>query len=70
MGELYCCSNPQRNRKFDDGSKESIGKLSFSKKYIIGVGGFSKVSILYYYYNICIFRFGKLNINMIINFMQ
>ena len=45
MGELYCCSNRQRNRKLDDKNKETIGKLNFPKKYIIGVGGFSKVSI-------------------------
>ena len=72
MGELYCCSSSQRIRKFDDENKESIGKLNFTKKYIIGVGGFSKVSIFFnnYYYNICNFRFGKLNVNTIINIMQ
>lgn len=45
MGELYCCSNPQRVRGFNGEKKESVGLLNFSKKYIIGVGGFSKVSI-------------------------
>ena len=50
MGELYCCSNSQRIRDLDNENKESIGKFNFSKKYIIGVGGFSKVSIFYNYY--------------------
>ena len=45
MGEIYCCSSAQRIEGFDSQRKESIGKLNFSKKYIIGVGGFSKVSI-------------------------
>ena len=45
MGEIYCCSSSQRARGFDVENKESIGKINFSKKYIIGVGGFSKVSI-------------------------
>lgn len=47
MGELYCCSNTQRSKGIDEESNELIGKLNFTKKYIIGVGGFSKVSCIY-----------------------
>ena len=45
MGELYCCSSSQRIRVLNDENKESIRKMNFTKQYIIGVGGFSKVSI-------------------------
>ena len=45
MGELYCCSNRQRLNSLDEENRELIGKINFSKKYIIGAGGFSKVSI-------------------------
>lgn len=44
MGELYCYSNNQRSRVIDEESKELVGKLNFTKQYIIGAGGFSKVS--------------------------
>ncbi len=60
MGELYCCSNLQR-RSLDEKNKELIGKLNFTKKYVIGVGGFSKVNNIFYNIKIIIyyFRFGK-----------
>ena len=69
MGELYCCSNQQRIKSLDEENSNLIGKLNFSKKYIIGAGGFSKVSILIIFI-IFNFRFGKLNLRKIINFMQ
>ena len=61
MGELNCCSNLQRNRILDEKNKELIGKLNFTKKYIIGIGGFSKVSRFFNIINIIIynFRFGR-----------
>ena len=61
MGELHCCSNLHRNRSLDEENKELIGKKNFTKKYIIGIGGFSKVSRIIYIIKIIIynFRFGK-----------
>ena len=44
MGELYCCSNQHRLKSLDEENSDLIGKLNFTKKYIIGAGGFSKVS--------------------------
>ena len=66
MGELYCCSNQHRLRSLDEENSDLIGKLNFSKKYIIGAGGFSKVSFKYIIFN---FRFGKSNSRKINNFM-
>ena len=44
MGELHCCINEHKIRSFEDSNNELIEKLNFTKKYIIGSGGFSKVS--------------------------
>ena len=44
MGELYCCSSINRMRSVEEPGSDNIGKFNFSKKYIIGCGGFSKVS--------------------------
>ena len=72
MGELYCCSNQQRARALSDSHNKTIGKADFSKKYIIGSGGFSKVSQNIYYIIIfyIIIRFGKLNLKKITKYMQ
>ena len=71
MGELYCCSNQHRLKSLDEENSDLIGKLNFSKKYIIGAGGFSKVSLNFYYFKFLIFyfRFGKSNLRKIKNFM-
>ena len=52
MGELHCCSNLQRNRRTYDENKELIGIINFTKRYIIGIGGFSKVSSIFNNINI------------------
>ena len=70
MGELYCCSNRQRTKFFDEENNELVGKNNFLKKYIIGVGGFSKVSIFKIIKIYQFYRFGKSNIKKIIIFMQ
>ena len=44
MGELNCCSNESRENLYDGSSNKLITKNDFTKKYIIGKGGFSKVS--------------------------
>ena len=44
MGELYCCSNENRGNINDE--TKLITKNDFTKKYIIGKGGFSKVSYI------------------------
>ena len=65
MGELHCCSNENRVRSLVDSNNESIGKIHFTKKYIIGSGGFSKVSNILIINHILIilnffnFRYGK-----------
>lgn len=46
MGELYCCSNESRASLYDESNNKLITKNDFTKKYIIGRGGFSKVSII------------------------
>ena len=46
MGELYCCSNESNSNIYDESNNKLITKSDFSKKYIIGKGGFSKVSLI------------------------
>ena len=48
MGELYCCSNEFKDNIYDESNNKLITKNDFTKKYIIGRGGFSKESIIYY----------------------
>jgi len=44
MGELNCCSNENRANLYNESNNKLITKNEFTKKYIIGKGGFSKVS--------------------------
>ena len=46
MGEIYCCSRNLRPNLYDESNNKLIIKNDFIKDYIIGKGGFSKVSIL------------------------
>lgn len=46
MGEIYCCSRNSRPNLYDESNNKLINKNDFIKDYIIGKGGFSKVSIL------------------------
>ena len=57
MGELYCCSNINRLRSIEDPGNDNIGKFNFSKKYLIGCGGFSKVSKFYLKYIFYLFLY-------------
>ena len=72
MGELYCCSSINRMRSVEDPGSDNIGKFNFSKKYIIGCGGFSKVSkfIFKNNFDIYVYRFGKLSISKTRKYMQ
>ena len=69
MGELYCCSNDHKNT-YDESNNKLISKNDFTKKYIIGKGGFSKVSFIIIVILLLNFRYGKCNISKIIKFSQ